>query len=689
MSLKQEFREWAAKRNYAVSTINQDIYALEQACYEIQDYQCDKKNLLHYTDASSLEAECKRIRECRDYKRVNESSRYNRHLSAGMNKYLLFLEEQDSGEQDSGEQDSRKQDSGEKDSKQQDNRKQLNKVKADNEEDKKEEDKKKVDNKEEDKKEKDNPQGDESDTQSNQNHINQGIHPKERNQQDGYISHPNRIETSQASRTAWYVGALIGGRDHFDEFIKQHIWVNGYEDKYTKLVNSIAEGDLIALKSAYTRKNDLPFKNNGRPVSVMGIKAIGIVKKNMMDGHQVLVDWQVVIPKKEWYFYTNRKAIWKIIRDEGWMQEALFRFTFEGEQQDFNRFLAAPGLEAKYSIYGAGYEWNGFYRPDMDAVTENQKENGKEKGLAKPDTQQKLPDSDIQQLQPVTEPTLPLEPYGRDEFLEEVFLEDTEYDMLKGLLLRKKNLILQGPCGVGKTFMAKRLAYSLLGCKQENHVQMVQFHQNYSYEDFFMGYRPVKDGFELKKGPFYLFCEQASRHLEELFFFIIDEINRGNLSKIFGELLLLTESDKRGEQITLTYQDELFTIPPNIYLIGTMNTADRSLASMDYALKRRFCFFDVEPAFQKKQWKQYLKMQGMPEELLQKIIDRMSRLNREIKKDPDLGEGFLIGHSYFCHYQEEPYWYDGIIKFEIAPVIRDYWFDNREKARELTEELLR
>ncbi|MDD4803536.1 MAG: AAA family ATPase, partial [Syntrophomonas sp.] len=188
-------------------------------------------------------------------------------------------------------------------------------------------------------------------------------------------------------------------------------------------------------------------------------------------------------------------------------------------------------------------------------------------------------------------------PYTEDDFLSEVFMDEESYTTLDNLLKAKKNIILQGAPGVGKTFVAKRLAYSIIGERDTSRVMMVQFHQSYSYEDFILGFRPSKDGFELTPGPFYQFCKIAKDDDERDYFFIIDEINRGNLSKIFGELLMLVEKDKRGEKLRLLYSNELFSVPPNIYIIGMMNTADRSLAMIDYALRRRFAFFELEPAF--------------------------------------------------------------------------------------------
>lgn len=279
--------------------------------------------------------------------------------------------------------------------------------------------------------------------------------------------------------------------------------------------------------------------------------------------------------------------------------------------------------------------------------------------------------------------------YSKADFLNDVFISDKEYETMKGLLKRKKNLIIQGAPGVGKTFAAKRLAYSIMGEKDESRVKMVQFHQSYSYEDFVMGYRPSENGFKLKYGPFYEFCMKASSDPNKDFYFIIDEINRGNMSKIFGELLMLIESDKRGEKLTLTYSNEEFSVPSNLYIIGMMNTADRSLAIIDYALRRRFCFVELNPAFGTNSFKRYLILQGATEELVNKIIYRIKEINKEIESDRTLGKGFRIGHSYFCNYEDNDNWYEEIIRYEIDPLLREYWFDEEEKADNYIEDLLR
>lgn len=276
--------------------------------------------------------------------------------------------------------------------------------------------------------------------------------------------------------------------------------------------------------------------------------------------------------------------------------------------------------------------------------------------------------------------------YTKKDFLKEVYLSSEELDHLCSLLKRKKNIILQGAPGVGKTFTAKRLAYALMGKKDENKIASVQFHQSYSYEDFVMGYRPYEDGFQLEYGIFYEFCKKAERHPKEEYFFLIDEINRGNLSKIFGELLMLIENDKRGERVILAYSKSYFSVPPNLYIIGMMNTADRSLAIMDYALRRRFSFYKMKPAFEQEGFVIYQKKLGSKK--LDTLLHLIKELNQEIMEDSSLGEGFMIGHSYFSgeiNFKEE--WLEEVVEYDLIPILEEYWFDNFRKLEEWTEKL--
>ena len=267
-----------------------------------------------------------------------------------------------------------------------------------------------------------------------------------------------------------------------------------------------------------------------------------------------------------------------------------------------------------------------------------------------------------------------IEKYTKSNFLDEVYVSYLDFERLESLLLRKKNLILQGAPGVGKTFAARRLAYAIMGEKDDSKVMQVQFHQNYSYEDFVMGYKPNEEGgFDLKNGVFYRFCKRAAADNEHKYFFIIDEINRGNLSKIFGELLMLIENDYRDKPIQLAYKDEMFAVPSNLYIIGMMNTADRSLAMIDYALRRRFSFFEMKPGFTNPVFEE--KIRKKKDHHLDNLLKAIVELNKVIENDDSLGSGFCIGHSYLCnlgyHYELE-----NIVEYDIIPMLREYWFDN-------------
>ena len=273
--------------------------------------------------------------------------------------------------------------------------------------------------------------------------------------------------------------------------------------------------------------------------------------------------------------------------------------------------------------------------------------------------------------------------YTAEDFLNDVYMSERDYTTLVELLAEKKNVILQGAPGVGKTFAARRLAYSVMGIQDFERVMMVQFHQSYSYEDFIRGYRPTENGgFVLKKGPFYNFCKKAENDSDNDYFFIIDEINRGNLSKIFGELFMLVEKDKRSKvKLQLLYSDEKFSVPENLYIIGMMNTADRSLAMLDYALRRRFAFFDMKPGFETDRFIEYRMKLNDPK--FDKLINAIESLNNAIASDDSLGEGFKIGHSYFCNLKKvDNNRLANIVEYELIPMIKEYWFDEPSKVKD-------
>ena len=287
-----------------------------------------------------------------------------------------------------------------------------------------------------------------------------------------------------------------------------------------------------------------------------------------------------------------------------------------------------------------------------------------------------------------TQPEIDYPIYSSTDFLSDVYMTEQDYKTLVNVLKMKKNIILQGAPGVGKTFTAKRLAYSIIGAKNPDRVQMIQFHQSYSYEDFIEGYRPSENGFTIKKGAFYKFCKLAEEDDENDYFFIIDEINRGNLSKIFGELFMLIEKDKRGIELKLLYSDENFSVPSNVYIIGMMNTADRSLAMLDYALRRRFSFFTMKPGFNTLGFQVY--QDSLKNDSFNKLITCVKQLNSKIAEDISLGEGFCIGHSYFCGLTPEtanPQTLTSIVEYELIPLLKEYWFDEQPKIIDWSDRL--
>ena len=310
-------------------------------------------------------------------------------------------------------------------------------------------------------------------------------------------------------------------------------------------------------------------------------------------------------------------------------------------------------------------------------------------------------------------------PYTIDTILDEgVFLERNELDRIMAQLERKRNLILQGPPGTGKTFLAKKLAYALMGERADERVVSVQFHQSYAYEDFVGGYRPgLNDAdqlvFRARDGAFLELCERARQDADRRYVMLIDETNRGNLSKVFGELFMLIEADKRSERhaVELPHRVDMarngatdaerFFVPPNVYIIGTMNLADRSLTGMNVAMRRRFGFADLKPQFGNRRFGDWLKTsrflgdEKMPEAMQREIHRRMLDLNRKIASDPSLSKQYAVGHSFFCpgashdpRDKDWDEWYRTVIDYEIRPLLDEYWFDDPGKAEREADALV-
>lgn len=460
----------------------------------------------------------------------------------------------------------------------------------------------------------------------------------------------------------WLVGAYWDDRDPLDQtarFLEEGVWENGYTDRYLDDVKSMSVNDKIAIKAATTQRKHLPFDGQERTVSRMDIKAIGTIVANRGDGRTVEVEWESDFQEKTWYFFTNRSTVWRLRTDDNYnlkqYSEKLIDFIWGGQAQDYAWFAA---------------QWWG-----------NQNSDKIQPPL--------LPDGDHM-------------PYSVEDVVAAgVFLTETQIHQMLERLRTKKAMILQGAPGVGKTFIARKLAYALMAEVGNDRLEMVQFHQSYSYDDFVRGYRPLpgKAGsFALQNGVFHEFCQKAAKDLDREYVFIIDEINRGNLSLIFGELLMLIEGDKRGPDyaVPLVYRhpdEPRFFIPANVYVIGLMNIADRSLAMVDYALRRRFAFVTLYPQYESRLLKQWLRDRLMPEETVELVTAQMNALNREIREDPLLGENYQVGHSYFCPKGDnftglDDAWYRGIVQTEIAPLLKEYWYDNPQRADEAIKKLM-
>ncbi len=462
--------------------------------------------------------------------------------------------------------------------------------------------------------------------------------------------------------TYWLVGAYWDDRDPQDQtarFLDEGIWENGYTDRYLDEIRAMKVNDKIAIKAANTQRKNLPFDAQDRTVSRMVIKAIGTIVANRGDGRTVEVEWERDFQEKSWYFYTNRSTVWRLRTDNNYTlkpySEKLIDFIWGGQTQDYAWFAA---------------QWWSDQKP----------------GKTPPPL---LPDGGHM-------------PYSVEDVVAAgVFLTETQIHQMLERLRTKKAIILQGAPGVGKTFIARKLAYALMAEVNNNRLEMVQFHQSYSYDDFVRGYRPTPGqagSFALQDGVFYEFCQKAAQDPDREYVFIIDEINRGNLSLIFGELLMLIEGDKRGPEfaVPLVYRhpdEPRFFIPANVYVLGLMNVADRSLAMVDYALRRRFAFVTLHPQYESRLFQQWLLDRLMPPETVELITARMDALNREIREDPLLGENYQVGHSYFCPKGDnfaglDDAWYLSIVATEIAPLLKEYWFDNPQRADEVIHKLM-
>lgn len=469
----------------------------------------------------------------------------------------------------------------------------------------------------------------------------------------------------------WFVGAMWGDGegDQMPRFLQEGIWQNGYEEKFAEQVRAMKLGDRIAIKASFARKHGVPFENKGQTVSAMKIKAIGMVTRNHDDGRTVSVAWEPLVEAREWYFYTYRSTITRARVEDEVLARRLVAFTFNGAQQDYAFFMAQP-------------YWRDRFAAAEDAALT---------GDVPDDVKEEL--DEMEQVPPVAV-------YGvADIVAEGCFVSAVELNSILKRWTEKKNLILQGPPGTGKTWLAKRLAKALIQQKDvpDEQIRVVQFHPSLSYEDFVRGYRPGGDGrLTLTDGLFLQVVQAAIAQPDIEHVLIIEEINRGNPAQVLGEMLTLLECSKRSraDAMELAYsksRGEKVYVPENLYVIGTMNVADRSLALVDLALRRRFAFVNLAPSLNSA-WKQWCLGKGMDVAAIEHIQTRIEALNQEIGADRALGAQFQVGHSYVTPHEpvaEARTWFEDAVHSEIGPLLHEYWFDTPERANEAISRLLK
>jgi 5-methylcytosine-specific restriction protein B len=467
---------------------------------------------------------------------------------------------------------------------------------------------------------------------------------------------------SDPGRQFWFGGAKWDGTDDQTErFLAEGVWQNGTQDKFSAPILSMRPGDRIAIKSTFVRKHGLPFDNKGKPVSCMKIKAVGTVTSNRGDGVTVDVEWRRLSEPREWYFYTYRNTLARANLEDDHARR-LIRFTFGGAEQDYAYFLKFPYWAKQYG----------------------------ETAASEGDLSDEIEDN----LLPVVEEAETAGYDTSDIVKEGCFLPGSTLEAILARLMAKKNLVLQGPPGTGKTWLAKRLAKALIGSAKPlpGQIRSVQFHPSLAYEDFVRGWRPSAEGkLALTDGVFLEIIDAAKAQPDAPHVLVIEEINRGNPAQLFGEMLTLLEDSKRhaSEALELAYrrnESERVYLPENLYVIGTMNVADRSLALVDLALRRRFAFVSLEPSLNE-QWRTWCEVTcGFPRDIVRQVADRMAELNKRISEDRSLGTQFCVGHSYVTPrpgaVSNPAEWFRDVVDSEIIPLLEEYWYDSPDKLSE-------
>jgi 5-methylcytosine-specific restriction protein B len=271
------------------------------------------------------------------------------------------------------------------------------------------------------------------------------------------------------------------------------------------------------------------------------------------------------------------------------------------------------------------------------------------------------------------------------ELVTKLHMDFAELDKIRDLLWERKQVIFYGPPGTGKTYLAAHLARHLT---EDGAVKLVQFHPSYTYEDFFEGFRPSPGGdgsltFTLRAGPFRDFAEVAAANPSTAYILIVDEINRANLAKVFGELYFLLEY--RDSSISLQYSpDKEFTLPQNLFIIGTMNTADRSIARIDTAMRRRFSFVELDPRIPPVQGllARWLSSSNLPNEPA-RLLDELNR--RLEDADAAIGPSYLMKEPIYAR----PDGLERVWQYEIMPLLEDLFYGQRDLAEAYGLESLR
>ena len=457
---------------------------------------------------------------------------------------------------------------------------------------------------------------------------------------------------------AWYVGTTGNDengqwRDFSDEYIDRGLWVNGWDDKFIDVVKSIAVGDRIAIKSTFTQKKNLPFDNHGKTVGAMRIKAIGTVTENAGDGKTIKVDWTRLDPFKTWFGPgVLREAIHRVDASDGYIKKHLLAFTFGDEEQDYSL------CEEKYS-------------DDIDQTA----------GV------DEMPDDAVEDDMDVATSTGDSETAKKKTCLEVARTPRVNF-------IHPLNFIIYGAPGTGKTYSTAEYALAIIENRavdtrrksyeerkavmaiyndyvRKGQIVFTTFHQSYGYEEFIQGLRPdTKSGkmaFITVDGVFKRLADDALDNHEKNYVIIIDEINRANISKVFGELITLIESDKRWGEVNETcatlQSGDIFAVPNNLYIVGTMNSADKSISLIDAALRRRFEFIE-----------QYPNASLVDDPTLRDVLSKINTILADSLESSDL----LIGHSYFMGKTVDDLC--AVLNNSIIPLLYEYYYDNKKKV---------